>query len=356
MNKKFNARDVYNLFAKRAADIYPETYNESHCKTLAEKMNEVLALAHEKEATIIAHNYQRPEIQEVACMVGDSLGLSQYVASIGAKNVWFCSVLFMAQTAKIIVGGRAKIYVPSIAGCSLVDSIDQNILNHWKDKNNNGIVISYINSDPLTKAKSDFICTSRNASRVLDKAARDNPGKRILFLPDRYLGAVAIHEAGRINKNFDSSLVDLYPGQCHVHAKIGEKGLEEALDKYPDAELLVHPECGCASSCLLKTVSGNYKFQNAYYLSTEGMLQHAKKSPKKEFVVATESGMIYRLRKEAPEKIFFPVSYNAVCEYMKQITIDNLLSSLVNSQFEVLVEKDMAANAKQAIDRMLSVT
>ena len=162
-----------------------------------------------------------------------------------------------------------------------------------------GVIVSYINTDAQTKARSHYICTSRNAAQVLEHAAQRHPGRRILFLPDKYLGAVALSQTG-----VDRSLVDLYDGACHVHAKIGETALEQAFDRHPDAELLIHPECGCASACLSKTVSGASPYKKAYFLSTEQMLWHAQKSPGSEFIVGTEKGMLYRLRKQVPGKTF----------------------------------------------------
>jgi quinolinate synthase len=212
------------------------------------------------------------------------------------------------------------------------------------------VVISYINTDAETKAVSDYICTSRNAAQILTHAAKENPGKRILFLPDKYLGAVSLSQT-----DVDRSLVDLYDGACHVHAKIGEQSLEDAFDRYPDAELLIHPECGCASSCLSKIVSGASKYQKAYYLSTEQMLHHARSSASKEFVVATESGMVYRLRKDVPEKQFYPVSFEAVCEYMKMNTLEKLQDSLENDRIEVKVDALIREKARTAIQRMLTI-
>ena len=197
---------------------------------------------------------------------------------------------------------------------------------------------------------SDYICTSRNAPQILQHAADQHPGKRILFLPDKYLGAVSLART-----TVDADLVDLYDGACHVHAKIGEHALESAFDCHPEADLLIHPECGCSSSCLAKTVSGNSPYQRAYFLSTEGMLRHAEKAAASEFIVGTESGMLYRLRKAMPEKIFYPVSPDAVCEYMKMNTIEKLLDSLTNDRIEVTVDEPVRVKAQAAIQRMLTI-
>jgi quinolinate synthase len=195
------------------------------------------------------------------------------------------------------------------------------------------------------------VCTSRNAAQVVSHAAAQYPGRRILFLPDKYLGAVVLSQT-----RLDPELVDLYDGACHVHAKIGETALEEAMESHPEAELLIHPECGCASSCLAKTLQQGPAFGKAYFLSTEQMLWHARTSPAAEFIVGTETGMLYRLRKEVPEKTFHPVSPQAVCEYMKMNTLEKLLDSLRHDRVEITVGEEIRRNARAAIHRMLTIT
>lgn len=340
----------YDRFSRYAEDLYPGRYTRDYVKDLVETGKRVRALAAEKKSLVVAHNYQYPELQEVAEEIGDSLGLSQFVAAKETPRVDFCGVWFMGETAKTIVGDRSKVYMPDQPGCSLVASIEQARIRNWIDRHPDGVVISYINTDAQTKAVSDYICTSRNAAQILTHAAKQNPGKRILFLPDKYLGAVSLSQT-----EVDRSLVDLYDGACHVHAKIGEQSLEDAFDRYPDAELLIHPECGCASSCLSKIASGQSKYQKAYYLSTEQMLHHARSSAAKQFVVATESGMVYRLRKDVPEKQFYPVSFEAVCEYMKMNTLEKLQDSLENDRVEVTVDAAVREKARTAIQRMLTI-
>jgi quinolinate synthase len=256
----------------------------------------------------------------------------------------------MGETAKTIVGDRAKVYMPDQPGCSLVASIDHNRIRSWMARNPEGIIISYINTDARTKALSHYICTSRNAPQVLDHAARAHPGQRVLFLPDKFLGAVSLSQS-----SIDPTLVDLYDGACHVHAKIGEQALEDAFDAHPDADLLIHPECGCASSCLAKVMNGSSPYQKAYFLSTEQMIRHAEAAPAHEFIVATELGMLYRLRRDIPNKIFHPVSPEAVCEYMKMNTLEKLLDSLKNDRIEVTVEDEVKNKAQMAIQRMLTI-
>ncbi len=343
--------DWYETFNRDAGDLYPGRYTREYTDQLTDIARRVAALAASKQSLIVAHNYQFPELQEVATEVGDSLGLSRYVARQRFPRVDFCGVWFMGETAKTILGDRAKVYMPDRPGCSLVESIDHARVRRWKETCPDGIVISYVNTDAATKALSDYICTSRNAAQVLDHAASDNPGKRILFLPDKFLGSVSIAQSTAV----EPSLVDLYDGCCHVHAKIGETALEDAFDRHPEAELLIHPECGCASHCMARVMQGNSPYQKAFFLSTEGMVRHAAESSAREFVVGTELGMVYRLRRQLPDKIFHAVSPDAVCEYMKMNTLEKLLASLENDQIEVVVEPETARKAQRAIDRMLTI-
>ncbi len=343
--------DWYDTFNRAAGDLYPGRYTREYTAQLTDIARRIAELAVSKRSLIVAHNYQFPELQEVAAEVGDSLGLSRYVARQTSPRVDFCGVWFMGETAKTILGDRAKVYMPDRPGCSLVESIDHARIRRWKQTCPEGIVISYVNTDATTKALSDYICTSRNAARVLDHAAESNPGKRILFLPDKFLGSVSIAQSEVV----DPSLVDLYDGCCHVHAKIGETALEDAFDRHPEAELLIHPECGCASHCMSKVMQGNSPYQKAFFLSTEGMIRHAEESPAREFIVGTEMGMVYRLRRRLPGKVFHPVSPDAVCEFMKMNTLEKLLGSLERDQIEVTIKPETARRAQRAIDRMLSI-
>ena len=340
----------YERFSRFAADLYPGRYTPDYVRDLVEMGRRIQCLARQKQSTIVSHNYQYPELQEMAEMVGDSLGLSQYVAQHPTPRVDFCGVQFMGETAKTILGDATRVYMPDRPGCSLVASINQLWIDHWMARHPEGILISYINTDAGTKAKSHYICTSRNAAQVMAHAARQYPGRRILFLPDKYLGAVVLAQT-----KLDRGLVDLYDGACHVHAKIGERALDEALDRHPEAELLIHPECGCASSCLARTLQEGPLNGKSYYLSTEQMLWHAERSLSREFIVATEMGMVYRLRKEVPSKQFHPVSIEAVCEYMKMNTLEKLLDSFEQDRVEITVDPDIRSKARMAIERMLSI-
>ena len=340
----------YEDFNRFAGDLYPGRYTRGVVQELVEVGLQVQQMAREKDSLIVAHNYQYPELQEVAQEVGDSLGLSRYLADREPTRVDFCGVWFMGETAKTILGDSARVFMPDRPGCSLVDSIEHLRIENWINANPGGVVVSYVNTDARTKAMSHYICTSRNAPQVLQHAADQHPERRILFLPDKYLGAVSLAQT-----DVDSGLVDLYDGACHVHAKIGEHVLESAFDRHPEADLLIHPECGCSSSCLAKTASGNSPYQRSYFLSTEGMLRHAEKSSSKEFIVATEVGMLYRLRKAMPGKTFHPVSSEAACEYMKMNTLAKLLDSLVRDRVEVTIDSSTRMKAQAAIQRMLVI-
>ena len=236
MRNGINFETWHEHFNRFAGDLYPGRYTAGYVRDLVEVGQRVRALAEEKGSVIVAHNYQYPELQEVAEEVGDSLGLSQYVAAKEPQRVDFCGVWFMGETAKTILGKRSKVFMPDRPGCSLVASIDHGRIGNWISHNPDGIIVSYINTDARTKALSHYICTSRNAPQILQHAAEKHPGQRILFLPDKYLGAVSLAQTG-----IDASLVDLYDGACHVHAKIGEHALEGAFDRHPEADLLIHP-------------------------------------------------------------------------------------------------------------------
>ena len=380
------ARHWHALFSRFAEDLYPSRYTYDKCLELAEMAQEIIALAREKKSTIVAHNYLYPEFHEIADRVGDSLGLSLYVKEIGAERVDFQSVYFMGATAKMITGDATRVFVsdtPQALGCSLVFGTDYDWLENWKRENPEGILVTYINSDPYVKSLSDYISTSRNTDKVIVHAAKEYPGRKILVLPDKFLGFVM--KARAVEAGVDADLIEIYEYEkdcyhaaCHVHEKIGNDGLDIALLEHPDAELMIHPECGCASSCLYKLKCGEIPHGKAYFLSTEQMIERAKASPAKKFLVATEKGMVYRLRKECPEKDFIPVSYQAECEYMKTNTFEKLLESLRQDRLEIIlcdyecprgcdpknpyqdeevihIPRSVAIRAKTAIDRMLTI-
>ena len=299
---------------------------------------EVRALAGERGAVILAHNYQLPEVQDVADFVGDSLGLSQEAARTAADAIAFCGVHFMAETAAILSPDKTVLIPDLDAGCSLAASITADQLRSWKAENPGAVVVSYVNTTAEVKAESDYCCTSGNAKAVVESIPE---GTEILFLPDMYLGLWLEKVTGRSLR--------IWMGECHVHAGIRPADIERWQADAPDAELLVHPECGCASQCM---AFGNGR---THILSTEGMIRFARQSPKERFLVATETGIIHRLSKEAPEKRFEAVSEKAICRYMKMITLEKLRDSLRDWKHVVTVPEDVAARARRAIDRMMAI-
>jgi quinolinate synthase len=299
---------------------------------------EIRALAAERDAVILAHNYQVPEVQDVAHYVGDSLGLSREAAATDAEAIVFCGVHFMAETAKILSPDKTVLIPDPDAGCSLAASITVDQLRTWKAENPGAVVVAYVNTTADVKAETDYCCTSGNAKAVIEAIPAD---REILFLPDMFLGIWLERVTGR--------KLNIWMGECHVHAGIRPADIERWQDEAPDAELLVHPECGCASQCM---AFGN---DRTHILSTEAMVSFAKSSPKQRFLVATETGILHRLNKEAPGKRFEAVSERAICKYMKMITLEKLRDSLRDWRHEVTVPEDVAAKARLAIERMVAI-
>jgi quinolinate synthase len=300
---------------------------------------EIRALAAERNAVILAHNYQVPEVQDVADFVGDSLGLSREAAATEADAIVFCGVHFMAETAAIL-SPQKTVLIPDLdAGCSLASSITADQLRAWKAENPGAVVVSYVNTTAEVKAESDYCCTSGNAKGVIDAIPE---GTEILFLPDMYLGLWLERVTGRTLR--------IWMGECHVHAGIRPQDITRLQSENPDAEFLVHPECGCASQCMA------FGGDNMHILSTEGMVKFAKSSPKERFLVATETGILHRLAKEAPEKRFEAISEKAICRYMKMITLPKLRDSLRDWKYEVTVPPEIAERARGAIDRMIAIS
>src|SRR5216117_1216051 len=307
-------------------------------QTLNRMQEEVRALARERDAVILAHNYQVPEVQDIADFVGDSLGLSREAAATDASTIVFCGVHFMAETAAILSPEKTVLLPDLGAGCSLAASIDAEQLRQWKAQHPGAVVVSYVNTTAEVKAESDYCCTSGNAKAVIDAIPAD---REILFLPDMFLGMWLERVTGRKLK--------VWLGECHVHAGIRPQDIERWTNDAPDAELLVHPECGCASQAM---AFGN---ERAHILSTEGMINFAKASPKPRMLVATEIGIIHRLEKEAPGKRFEPVNRKAFCKYMKMITLEKVRDSLRDWKYEVTVEPEIAARARGSIERMVAL-
>ena len=303
----------------------------------------VRALAEERDALILAHNYELPWIQDVADFVGDSLELSRRAAEAVASTIVFCGVHFMAETAKILSPDRTVLIPDLGAGCSLAESITADQLRAWKEEHPGAVVVSYVNTSAEVKAETDICCTSSNAVAVVRSIPED---REILFLPDMVLGAYVEQVTGR--------KMHVWMGECHVHAGIGPAEIREALEAEPGAEFLVHPECGCSTQCMYLSAAGDAPEMKI--LSTGGMIREARDSSAERFIVATETGILHRLRKEAPEKTFLPLKDTAVCEYMKMITPAKLLRTLREGVFEVEVERSIARRARRAIDRMLEIS
>jgi len=308
------------------------------------KQERIARLKEERNAVILAHNYQRDEVQEIADFIGDSLGLSQQAASTPADVIVFCGVHFMAETAAILSPEKIVLLPDLRAGCSLASAISANELRAWKSRYPDAVV-AYVNTSAEVKAESDYCCTSANAAKIV-RAIPEN--RTILFVPDKFLAAAVARETGRAN-------IIAYPGSCHVHRAIRPRQVASMLDQYPDIELLIHPECGCVTSCMSRVADGTLPRERTQFLSTEGMMRHIARSPAREFAVATEVGMLHRLRKIAPDKIFRPVNPDSICEFMKTITLDRVLRSLEELQPQVRVPHEVARRARVAIQRMLEI-
>lgn len=308
-------------------------------------IEQIKTLKKERNAIILAHNYQIPAIQDVADFVGDSLELSQKAAAADAKIIVFCGVHFMAESAAIF-SPEKKVLIPDLnAGCSLASSIDAKTLKAWKKKYPDAVVVSYINTTAEVKAESDYCCTSSNAVQIVNSITED---KRILFVPDMFLASFVSEKTGR--------KIIAYPGECHVHARVTPKDVLKKIEEYPQAKLLIHPECGCVSSCMHYIAKGEFPADKTKILSTSGMMRYAKESVANEFIVATETGMLYPLQKANPKKKFIPLRKDMVCEYMKMITLPKLYNSLKNLEFEVKVPEDIAKKARLPIERMLEIS
>ncbi len=306
---------------------------------------EINVLRKEKNAVILAHNYQLPDVQDIADYVGDSLGLAQQAANTDADIIVFCGVHFMAETASII-SPEKKVLIPDLdAGCSLADTINLEKLREWKDEHPDAVVVSYVNTTAEVKSETDYCVTSSNAVQVVNAIPVD---KKILFLPDMFLGAYVKKVTGRD--------MEIWPGECHVHAGIKVKDIRALKEKHPKADMIVHPECGCTTTYLYQSVENGKLPEDIIFLSTGGMIKHAIESEADEFIVATETGILHRMKKDNPDKTFIPANENAICEYMKMITIEKVLKSLQEEVFEVNVPGEIAVKAKKSIERMLEIS
>jgi quinolinate synthase len=307
--------------------------------------NEIRELARSRDALILAHNYQRPEVQDIADFVGDSLGLSREAAKTAKPVLIFCGVHFMAETA-VILSPEKRVLLPDLAaGCSLADTITAADVRAWKEKYPGYVTVGYVNTSAEVKAELDYCCTSGNVLTVIDAVPQD---KGILFLPDFFLGMHA--KRMRPERN-----IVVWMGECHVHAGIRPAAIDAARKANPDAEVLVHPECGCAGALIESMGAGEMKSEGVHVASTEQMIQLAVRRPAKTFVVATETGMLHRLRQAAPEKQFVPADSEAQCSFMKTITLEKVRDALALDQHAVTVPEATAARARHALERMISL-
>ena len=318
---------------------------------IAELGHEVRALALERDAVILAHNYQVPEVQDVADYVGDSLGLSRQAAAADAETIVFCGVHFMAETASILCPEKTVLIPDPDAGCSLADSIDAEQLAQWRARYPEGVVVMYVNTTAEVKALTDYCCTSANAVDVVRHIYETHgPDTEILFGPDMWLGAYVEKELGR--------RMHVWDGECHVHAGIRPADIEATRASHPGADFLIHPECGCSTSVMEYVASGDVSAEGVHMLSTGGMLKFAREAEQsgaREAVVATEIGMLYPLQMAAPDVQFIPANAEASCKFMKMITLTNLRDALANNQFEVRVDAATAERARVPIDRMIAI-
>lgn len=306
---------------------------------------EIRRLARLRGATVLAHNYQLPEIQDVADHVGDSLALSRIAAEAAEDTIVFCGVHFMAETAKMLSPDKTVLIPDQRAGCSLADSITADELRAWKDEHPGAVVVSYVNTTAAVKALTDICCTSSNA---VDVVASIDPDREVLFCPDQFLGAHVRRVTGREN-------LHVWAGECHVHAGINGAELGDQARANPDAELFVHPECGCATSALYLAGEGAFPPDRVKILSTGGMLEAASQTNARKVLVATEVGMLYQLRRAAPQVDFRAVNDRASCKFMKMITPAALLRCLVEGADEVDVDPDIAAAGRRSVQRMIEI-
>jgi len=299
--------------------------------TLAE---EILRLKEERNAVLLAHNYQRPEVQDLADFVGDSLYLSRKAMESDRSVIVFAGVRFMAETAKILNPTRTVLLPDLKAGCGLADSITAEQLRAWKQEHPGAVVVAYINTSADVKAEADFCCTSSNAVKVVQAVP---PDREILFLPDMFLGDFVRRKTGR--------KIHLWVGDCPVHAKLRPEEVAKARAEHPGAPLIAHPECGCATQ-VMEHVDR--------VLSTDGMVRYAEETRAPEVIVATEVGILHRMSRLNRSTQFTPLDAGAICPYMKEITLEDVRDSLALDRYRIEVPGDVAAKARVALERMVA--
>jgi quinolinate synthase len=315
---------------------------------IGELSDEVRALAAERDAVILAHNYQVPEVQDVADYVGDSLGLSRRAAETEAELIEFCGVHFMAETASVLSPDKTVLIPDLDAGCSLSDSITADQLRDWKAKHPRALVVMYVNTSAEVKSETDYCCTSSNAVQVVEHIWREHGEEtEILFGPDMWLGRYVERVTGRA--------MHVWDGECHVHAGIRPRDIERKRAEHPKADFLIHPECGCVTQTMEYVAAGDVDSEGVHMLSTSGMLRHAREHPDGEFIVATETGILYPMEEAAPRAELFPANEAAVCRFMKMITLPKLRDSLREMKHEVKVPEAIAERARVPIERMVAI-
>ena len=312
---------------------------------IAELQADIKSLARQRNAVILAHNYERAEVQDVADFVGDSLALSREAAKTEAAVIVFCGVHFMAETAAVL-SPHKKVLLPDLAaGCSLASTIDAGQLRQWKAEHPGAVVVSYVNTTAEVKAESDYCCTSGNAVEVVNAIP---PDQEILFCPDMFLGAHVKRLSGRDN-------IRIWMGECHVHAGIDPENIRLQRSLHPRAEFLIHPECGCSTSVLEAMSAGDIDPDGVQILSTEGMINRPAQSHADEFIIATEVGILHRLRRENPTKRFFAANDRASCAYMKVTTLPKVKRALERLEHRITVPDAIATRARLAIERMIAI-
>jgi quinolinate synthase len=323
---------------------------------IAALSEEIRDLAAQRNAVILAHNYELPEIQDVADHMGDSLGLSRQAASTDAEAIAFCGVHFMAETASILSPEKTVLIPDLNAGCSLADSIDADQLRAWKAEYPGALVVMYVNTSAEVKAETDYCCTSSNAVSVVEHIwAEHGADTEILFGPDMWLGAFVERETGLVDDPERRGRFHVWDGECHVHAGIRPDDIARTRAENPGAEFLIHPECGCSTQAMEYVAAGDIAADGVHMLSTSGMLQHVEANPEGSFVVATENGMLYPLQQAAPQANLIEANRMATCKYMKMITLPKLRDTLLDMKYEVSVPVAVAERARIPIERMVAI-
>jgi quinolinate synthase len=336
--------------------IQPTSVPDLSPEEIAEISDEVRALAQERNAVILAHNYQLPEVQDVADYLGDSLGLSRQAAETDAEVIAFCGVHFMAETASILSPEKTVLIPDLDAGCSLADSISAEQLRGWKAEHPGALVVMYVNTSAEVKAETDYCVTSSNAVEVVRHIwAEHGPKTEILFGPDIWLGAFVERETGLVDDPERRGGFHIWDGECHVHAGIKPLDIARTREEHPNAEFLIHPECGCSTQAMEYVAAGDIDPEGVHMLSTSGMQRHVEAHPDGEFIVATENGMLYPLQQAAPRANLIEANRMAVCKYMKMITLPKLRDSLREMKFEVSVPPAIAERARVPIERMVAI-